>query len=96
MWLNRKSTDNSQLLHSLEERLKALETDFEAEKSANRRNLLEYADLGEKTRRLYLRIARRQKIEEETTSAPENGEPAEIITRTPEEIREAIERKMGM
>jgi len=94
MWFNRKSTDNSQLLHSLEKRVDRCEHDLELEKAANSQKLLEYADLGEKMRRLYLRIARRAKIEQETTSeetsTPENSNE-ELSAR---KIRELIESKM--
>jgi len=94
MWFNRKSTDNSQLLHSLEKRIDRCEHDLELEKAANSQKLLEYADLGEKMRRLYLRIARRAKIEGEQTSedapAPENS-TQELSSR---KIRELIESQM--
>jgi len=90
-WFNRKSTDNSELLHRLEKRLDTCEHNLQLEKAANDQKLLEYADLAEKMRRLYLRIARRAKIEEEQTSeevkAPEN-ETREIDNR---KIRELIE-----
>jgi len=70
--------------------------DFEAEKAANARNLLEYAELGEKMRRMYLRIARRAKIDSEQTSEdlqPENNETPEASAR---EVREQIESKLGL
>jgi len=95
MWFNRKSTDNSQLFHSLEKRLDTCEHNLNLEKAANDQKLLEYADLAEKMRRLYLRIARRAKIEEEQTSDetshPENSNK-ELSAR---EIRQAIESQMG-
>jgi len=75
-------------------RLDSLEHKYEEERSSNSRNLLEYAELGEKMRRLYLRIARRAKIEEEATSEPDNGEKGTARIITPEEIRIAIEKGM--
>lgn len=94
MWFNRKSTSNSQLLHSLEKRLDTCEHNLHLEKAANDQKLLEYADLAEKMRRLYLRIARRAKIEEEQTSedapTPENSNE-ELSQR---KIRELIETGM--
>jgi len=94
VWFNRKSRGNSQLLHSLEKRLDRCEHNLELEKAANDQKLLEYADLGEKMRRLYLRIARRAKIEQETTSeeAPVQENSNEEISAR--KIRELIETKM--
>jgi len=94
MWFNRNSTENQQALETLKARLDAVERELAAEKSANNRNLLEYAELGEKMRRLYLRIARRAKIELEESSEPEST-PEENSEPSPLEIREAIERKMA-
>jgi len=95
MWFNRKPTDYSQLLHTLKLRVDKCEHDHELEKVANDRKLLEYADLAEKMRRLYLRIARRAKIEEEQTSeevtAPENSNPVDSAQK----IRDSIESQMG-
>jgi len=91
MWFNRKSTSNSQLLHSLEKRLDTCEHNLDLEKSRNSQNLLEYADLAEKMRRLYLRIARRAKIEEEASSddSPQAQVPNEELSAR--KIRELIE-----
>jgi len=95
MFFNRKSTEIAQALEPLKARIDSLERELEAEVSANRRNLLEYAELGEKMRRLYLRIARRAKIEGEETSADNHTEVAEPAPRSPLEIREAIEKGLG-
>jgi len=95
MWFNRKSTDNSQLLHSLEKRLDSCEHNHELEKAANHQKLLEYADLAEKMRRLYLRIARRAKIEEEQTSEPTSHPENSNEEISARKIREMIESKMG-
>jgi len=77
-------------------RLSTLRSEQEEEKSRNSRNLLEYAELGEKMRRLYLRIARRQKIEEEQTSEKEPIVQNEHEEETPLETRRLIEKNMGM
>jgi len=92
---NRKSTENTQLIHRLELRLEAIERAIEAEKSANRQNLLEYAELGDKMRHLYQRIARRQKIAgEETSDLSET--PADTPEPSPKEIRESIEAQLHL
>lgn len=95
MWFNRKSTDNAQLLHNLEKRLDTCEHNLDLANARNDQKLLEYAELGEKMRRLYLRIARRAKIEQEETSEetihPENSDQR----LTAREVRESIEAKMG-
>jgi len=95
VWFNRKSTDNSQLLHILEKRLDSCEHNLELEKSRNTQNLLEYADLAEKMRRLYLRIARRAKIEGEQTSTEESHPENSNQEVDPRKIRELIESNMG-
>jgi len=94
---NRKSTEFAQDLHRLKERLDTFLAQFEEEKAANRRYLLEFADLGEKMRRTYLRLSRIVKIDSETTSAPategdENGK-AEL---GPRETRDLINQKLGL
>jgi len=89
---NRKSTELQQDIHRLEVRLNSLEHKQDTEKSRNDRNLLEYAELGEKMRRLYLRIARRSKIEEEQTSEPEGAENGQS-PRSEREIRDEIEKR---
>jgi len=94
MWFNRKPTEDSQLLHTLEKRLDSCEHNLELEKSRNSQNLLEYAELGEKMRRLYLRIARRAKIEEEQTSVDSPTPENENEGLSARKIRELIESKM--
>jgi len=94
-FFNRKSTVFEQVLHKLEMRVNALRSELEEEKSRNNRNLLEYAELGEKMRRLYLRIARRQKIEEGATSEKEPVEQNEHKEETPLQIRQKIESSLG-
>jgi len=95
VWFNRKSTEDSQLLHRIEKRLDAVVSAFEEEKSANRRNLLEYAELGEKMRRLYLRIARRAKIETEQSSEDPESQPNSERPTSAKEIRQSIESQFG-
>jgi len=92
---NRKSTENSQLLHSLTLSVNALKTELEEEKASNRRNLLEYAELGDKMRHLYQRIARRQKIESEETSTTEEAAPDNGRGASAQEIRRSIENSFG-
>ena len=94
MWFNRKPTDNSQLLHILEKRLDSCEHNLELEKSRNSQKLLEYAELGEKMRRLYLRIARRAKIEEEQTSVAEESPENTNQELSSRKIRELIESNL--
>jgi len=95
MFFNRKSTGLEERLLKVEARLSNCQDKLDEEISHNRRNLLEYAELGEKMRRLYLRIARRAKIEGEETSADNHTEVQEPKPMTPLEIREAIEKGLG-
>jgi len=94
---NRKLTEFAQNLHSLKVAVDTLRMQIEEEKSANRRYMLEFADLGEKMRRTYLRLSRIVKIDSETTSAPEtapeeNGDP-EVDARL---TRERINSSLGL
>jgi len=96
MWFNRKLTAFQHSLDVLEARLNNYRDDLKSEKSNNRRNLLEYAELGEKMRRLYLRIARRAKIETEESSVDPETESNSGRVPTSKEIRESIENRIGM
>ena len=89
---NRKSTDNQQEIHSLKIALEQLKTDVEREKSRNRQQLTEFADLGEKMRRLYLRLTRLQKIESEQSSVNEHAAHNDHEELSPQEQREQIEK----
>jgi len=91
MWFNKKSTGNAQAIYKLEMQLNSLKADVERIKSDNRRELLEYAELGEKMRRLYLRIARRAKVEEGQTSPPEGTDNNDQEALSARETRELIE-----
>jgi len=94
---NRKSTEFTQLLHKLEERLSTLERERGAEKSRNDRNLLEFAELGEKMRRTYLRLSRIVKIDSEASSADEPIAQNEHEPESdPRSVREAIESQMNL
>jgi len=94
MWFKRKSTEYAQLFHKLERQLNTLRSEHEEEKARNHRNLLEYAELGEKMRRLYLRIARRQKIDSETPSSNDEPVQEESPELSAKATREAIEQNM--
>jgi len=69
---NRKSIDNSQRIHRLKLRDEEIITKVEALESSIRLIQLEVADYHEKTRRLYLRMAKRERDE-----SPEVSEPTE-------------------
>jgi len=96
MFFNSKQTDTADTLRALKARIEDVERDLAAEKTANGRNLLEYAELGEKMRRLYLRIARRAKIELEESSASNGGEEPKSAEETPLQIRLGIEKAMQL
>jgi len=74
-FFNRKSTAFQQALDRLKDRVDAQEERISKYKTDNKRELLEFADLSNKTRRLYLRLTRLTKIEEKETSEElkENG-----------------------
>jgi len=94
---NRKSTAFQQDLEKLDLKVEALERRIDRQLTQNKTDLLEFAELSEKTRRLYLRLTRRAKIESEQTSVEidPNGQKAqpELSAR---EIRNEIEAKMGV
>jgi len=70
---------------------------IEEEKTANRRYMLEFADLGEKMRRTYLRLSRIVKIDSETTSAPETGAEGNGEQELdPRSTRERINQELGL
>jgi len=90
MWFNRKSTEYSQVFAQVEKRLNHVERELLDQESRNNRKLLEFAELGEKMRRTYLRLSRIVKVDSEPTSAKEeadqNGQPA----LSPEETHSGI------
>jgi len=95
MFFNRKSTTFQEIFARLKALEKKTETDLEALKSRNDRKLLEFAELGEKMRRTYLRLSRIVKIDSEQSSGKEILEGQETEEkRGPREIRDAIERTM--
>jgi len=94
---NRKSTAFQQALEKLEKRLDTIEIENKEDKSANARNLLEFADLGEKMRRTYLRLSRIVKIDSEQPSGEETPlENGEQKKASPREIRDAINQTIGL
>lgn len=94
MWFHRKSTENQQAIKRLEHSVVTLSELIGKQLTENKANLLEFAELSEKTRRLYLRLTRRAKVDSELTSP---DEPTAQNDQRPEmtnlEIREEIERK---
>jgi len=95
IWFNRKSTAFQQRLEKLEKRQRAVEDRYDKQKSDNDRNLLEFADLSNKTRRLYLRLTRLTKIEQEESSDKVDDDNGAITATSSREIREQIERGLG-
>jgi len=92
---NRKSTAFKEQLAQLTRRVDRFESRLKETLSDNNRKYLEFAELGEKMRRTYLRLSRIVKIDSEQSSAPDvenNGESEKNID--PREIRDAIERSM--
>jgi len=97
MWFNRKLTEYAQLLHRLQVRVDALESKVQAEKSRNDSQLLEFAELGEKMRRTYLRLSRIVKVDSEPSSTDETPDQNDQPTESdPRSVREAIESQMGL
>jgi len=95
MFFNRKLTAFQQALDEQKVRLDGLEGKIEKEVTDNKRNLLEFADLSNKTRRLYLRLTRLTKIEEKEASdkvEPNGAEPKQDSR----DIRDQIESRMEM
>jgi len=94
MWFNRKLTGFQQALEKVEKRLNALIINQQEEKSANDRNLLEFAELGEKMRRTYLRLSRIVKVDSEPSSPemePEdNGDPGADARETRDRISQSL------
>jgi len=93
MFFNRKFTAFQQALDKLKSRLDEQEGRIEKELTDNKRNLLEFADLSNKTRRLYLRLTRLTKIEQKESSdkEPPNGVDPSTDAR---DIRDSIESRM--
>lgn len=95
MFFNKKLTAFQQAIDKLNDRVDAQEQRIRNEQTDNKRNLLEFADLSNKTRRLYLRLTRLTKIEQEKASddSVENGDISGSDTRA---IRDSIEARMKM
>jgi len=97
MWFNRKSTAFQQAIEKIEVRLDAFERRLDRQLATNKADLLEFAELSEKTRRLYLRLTRRAKIASEATSN-ENEEIEQNAQPQPtaREVRDSINRNLGV
>jgi len=96
MWFNRKSTANQQAIEAQQVRLEALDRKIDRQLATNKADLLEFAELAEKTRRLYLRLTRRAKVEQETTAVePDANGQADQPALSPQEIRDQINAKIG-
>lgn len=93
MWFNKKLTAFQQSLERLKARVDDQEDRISKELTDNKRNLLEFADLSNKTRRLYLRLTRLTKIDkEESSDVPGASEPESGLDARG--IRDSIEAKM--
>jgi len=97
MFFNRKLTAFQERLEKLEGQVKDFGVQLDREKSDNARSLLEFAELSEKTRRLYLRLTRRAKIDSELTSdeVEPNGQNVQA-PQTAREVRDAISQSLGV
>lgn len=98
-WFNRKSTAFQQALEDYSIQLENLEKKVDRQLASNKADLLEFAELSEKTRRLYLRLTRRAKIDQEAASSKDavgeldnHENPAQELT--PREIRDRINSSM--
>ncbi len=77
---NSKSTENAQEIHKLKLAVEELRGQHDRIEGLMRSVQLEMADYHEKTRRLYLRINRREKVELEEPS--EDSQPAMDMATT--------------
>jgi len=98
---NRKSTAFQQGLEQVNIRLEAFEKKLDRQLASNKADLLEFAELSEKTRRLYLRLTRRAKIEQEATSKESEGVAQNGPTESGEglsarDVRDKINQQMGI
>ncbi len=89
---NNKSTENAQDIHELKLALEELRGKFDRIEGLMRSSQLEIADYYEKTRRLYLRMNRREKVDQEEAPelSPQVAEPATTAGR--EEILRRYKR----
>lgn len=78
-FFHKKSTDYSQDIHSLRLDLERFSTKIESLEGSIRLIQVEVADYHEKTRRLYLRLNKRERDDSEETSAPKE-EPVSLST----------------
>jgi len=89
---NRKSTENSQEVHKLKLALEELRGKFDRIEGLMRSSQLEIADYYEKTRRLYLRMNRREKVDQEEVSETSREVPDMATTAGREEILKRYKR----
>jgi len=85
-FFNRKSTDDSQDIHRLKLRDEEIFTKIEALESSIRLIQVEVADYHEKTRRLYLRMNKRARDDQEPIEEEIIEQPARPTTASREEI----------
>ena len=83
---NTKSTENAQEIHKLKLAVEELRGQHDRIEGLMRSVQLEMADYHEKTRRLYLRINRREKVDGEEPSEPSPVAPDMATTAGREEI----------
>ncbi len=76
---NRKSTESAQDIHKLKLALEEMRSQMDRLGGLIRGCQLEIADYHEKTRRLYLRINRREKVDEEEPETPSHT-PSDMAT----------------
>ncbi len=97
MFFNRKSTAFQEAIIKLENRLDRYEGRLDKQLTQNRTDLLEFAELAEKTRRLYLSLTRRAKIEQDKASAEidPNGQ-VEQPKLSSRDIRDQINQTLGV
>jgi len=89
---NKFSRENSQEVHKLKLALEELKGKFDRIEGLMRSSQLEIADYYEKTRRLYLRMSRREKVDSEEPSEPSPQAPDQATTAGREEILRRYKR----
>jgi len=89
---NRKSTERSQDIHKLKLALEEMRGQMDRLEGLIRACQLEIADYHEKTRRLYLRINRREKVDQDEPEADSLVVPDQATTAGREEILRRYKR----
>lgn len=93
MWFNKKPTGNQQAIEKLNSKVEALVEQIRRVETQNKADLLEFAEVSEKTRRLYLRLTRRAKVDSELTPEDEPAQNDQKSGMSNLEVREAIDRQ---